>query len=315
MYPYQAFGLKICSEIEMPRLLWPAGVEADAIMPDVTIRFGKVDHPRLNSGTLQDSCYNTPEGVLCFWRDVGAYWMRDGNEIVVDPLPGATEELIRLILMGPVFAMLLHLRGFLVLHASAVACEDGAVVFVGAKGHGKSTMAASIYARGHQLLADDVTAVLEEKTGEEGRTEDQPHLSVVPGFPMFKLWPEAAASALGDTPGNLPRLVEGYEKRARPISTRFATTAFPLRRLYVLVNGPKTKIRRLSQQDALFHVMSHSYIARYGKEFLHGKELVRHLQQCTSIVQNVPVYTLERPVSLSLLPEIAQMVERQLTSN
>jgi len=51
-------------------------------------------------------------------------------------------------------------------------------------------MAATLYARGHYLMADDVVAL---DLGDPTRP------LVFPVF-QFKFWPEAAASALGDDP-------------------------------------------------------------------------------------------------------------------
>ncbi len=52
---------------------------------------------------------------------------------------------------GPGHGLLLHLRGMLVLHASAIGVGDQAVVFMGDKGAGKSTTAAAMIAAGHPL--------------------------------------------------------------------------------------------------------------------------------------------------------------------
>src|SRR3989454_2089338 len=51
---------------------------------------------------------------------------REGREIVVEPAPGVDAGTLRLFLLGPVRAVLLHQRGFLVLHASAVVLDGGA---------------------------------------------------------------------------------------------------------------------------------------------------------------------------------------------
>jgi serine kinase of HPr protein (carbohydrate metabolism regulator) len=59
--------------------------------------------------------------------------------------------------------VLLQQRGRLVLHASAVTVDLGVVAFMGGPGWGKSTMAAAMYARGHSIVADDVTAVRADK--------------------------------------------------------------------------------------------------------------------------------------------------------
>ena len=68
------------------------------------------------------------------------------------------------------------------------------VAFLGASGWGKSTLAAQLYACGHEFVADDVLAVR--------LAESRP--AVVSGIPHLKLWPEAAIT-MGEAVHNLPR--------------------------------------------------------------------------------------------------------------
>src|SRR5205085_11497996 len=93
------------------------------------------------------------------FADAGAFLMRAGREIVVDPAEGVSGDVLRLYLLGPVLALALHQRGWLMLHASAVAMGQQAVAFLGGSGWGKSTMAGVLHQRGHALVADDFVAV------------------------------------------------------------------------------------------------------------------------------------------------------------
>lgn len=297
MHKYTAYSLGICSALPLPELQ-PADLEVD-----VVIQIGKLDASPLNTDTASDFQITFQEAYL-FWKEVGTFLVRDGKEIIVDPLPGVEEQIVRLPLLGAVLAVLLHQRGFLVLHASAVAINGGVVAFIGEKGWGKSTMAATLYARGHELMADDVVAL------DFGSTNPR----VFPGFPQLKLWPEAA-STLGDDPRTLPQIHSRVEKRARRATDRFAQEALPLRRIYVLAGGPNPAIKVLQPQDAILQLISNSYMARFGKQLLQGVGACLHLRQCTSLIKDVPIYRLERPHSLPLLPTIAQIVEEDLASN
>jgi hypothetical protein len=90
---------------------------------------------------------------------MGTILVRKGREIIVDPIPGLEDKVLRLFVLGPALAVLLHQRGRLVLHASAAAIAGEVVAFMGRSGWGKSTAAAALYTRGHSIVADDVTAV------------------------------------------------------------------------------------------------------------------------------------------------------------
>ena len=299
MYFYKTYGLNIHSTLPLPELVPATETEAD-----VVIKFGKIDRSLLKINRLGFYFYMTAESVYFFWDNVGAFLIRNGKEIVIDPYSGVEERLLRLPLLGAVLAVLLHQRGFLSLHASAVEINGGAVVFLGGRGWGKSTLAATLYARGHQLIADDLVGL------DIGSTR---HPMVLPGFPQLKLLPEAAASALGDDPETLPRVAIGYEKRARRGIDRFSDKSLPLKGIYELSKGSDLELKPLQPQEAIIQVIANSYIARVASQLLQGRgRTSSHFLQCTSLINNVPVYRIERPQSLALVPAVAQLVEEHL---
>lgn len=301
MHTYTAYGLGIHSTLPLPELQTLAEVGADVVIEIENLNWSPPE--TICSGSYFQM---TAKEAYLFWERVGAFLVRDGKEIIVDPLPGVEERIIRLPLLGAVLAVLLHQRGFLVLHASAVAINGGVVAFLGEKGQGKSTMAASLYARGHTMMADDVVAL------DFGGTESP---IVLPGFPQFKLWPEAAASSLGDDPETLPQLHPQVEKRARRVADRFSQRPLPLRRIYVLSEGPAPQIKPLQPQIAIVQLIANSYSARFGKQLLQGVEAYSHFHQCMSLAKNLPVCCLDRPRSLSLLPNVAELVEEDLAGD
>lgn len=91
--------------------------------------------------------------------DTGLYLVRDAD-VAHAPTPDADARAIALDVVGHVLPLLLHRAGAWPLHASAVATDAGALVLVGARGAGKSTLAAACTAAGAPLVADD-TAVIE----------------------------------------------------------------------------------------------------------------------------------------------------------
>jgi hypothetical protein len=266
------------------------------------VRTGRLDWSPLAAS--EDPSFEVVEQDAHFsWEQLGKFRVSRGAEVVVDPYPGVEERLVRLPLLGAVLAVLLHQRGCLVLHASAVAIDGEAIVFVGNKGWGKSTIAATLYGRGHQLIADDIVAL-------DFRDGTSP--LVLPGIPQFKLSREAVGPSLGDDYEALTELAEGYDKRGRTVTERFAQEPLPLKSIYVLAIGSDLKLKALGPQTALITLMAHSYSARFGKQLLHGAGASKHLQQCSSVLRQVPVYQLERPNALRMLAEAAQLVEEHL---
>ena len=145
MYRYAAYGLGIHSELLLPELM-ASEAEADV---DVVVRLGTLAPSVLVADPSPYCLYETDEGAYIFWKEVGTLLIRGGSEIVVERAPNVEESRLRLLLLGAAMGVLLHQRGLLVLHASAVEVCDGAAIFLGGRGWGKSTVAAALHARGH----------------------------------------------------------------------------------------------------------------------------------------------------------------------
>jgi hypothetical protein len=298
MFSYLAYGLKIRASFPLPEL--PIGNGAP---PDVTIARGKIDRPPPQ--TAADGSYFSMSGgeAYLYWDEVGGFLVREGREIIVDPLTMTEEHIIRLPLLGTVLSAAICQRGFPGFHGSAVEINGQAIAFLGHRGSGKSTMAAGLYARGHNLLTDDLVVVkdLDQPTGP----------TIVPSFPQLKLFPEAARASLGDDPESLPRLISGFDKRARRITDGFAQDPVPLRALYLLENDSSISIEPVPPQETLVHVVRHSYAARIFNKWLTGPRAAAHFRQCADLVRQVPIYVLKRPRALDQLPQVAELLEAQ----
>jgi hypothetical protein len=297
---YHAYGLNISSAVPLPELNALAEVEAD-----VEIRVGRIDWNPSKSRHSDRVFEVTEGGTYLYWEPVGKFLVRGGNRILIDPLPGVEDRLLRLPLLGSVLAVLLHQRGYFVLHASAVSVGGHAAAFVGEKGFGKSTMAGAMCRGGHILMADDVVALDLQSPGGP---------VLISGFPQLKLWPDAATS-LGDDPELLPEIAAGVVKRTRKVFSNFSPTSrLPLKGVYVLGISLATKIERLAPPDAMLKIIANSYIARMGRQFLQGGSASLHLNQCAAVVNSTPVWRLERPQDLTLLSDIAAMVGEHVAS-
>jgi hypothetical protein len=198
-------------------------------------------------------------------------------------------------------ALLLHQRNVLSLHASVVDIGGAAVAFLGAKGHGKSTMAAALYRRGHWLMSDDIAAL---------DWSDNGTVAVLPGAVQFKLWPDSVANALGADPTSYERLILGGEKRACLVSERLGSEAVPLRAIYILSYGDTPNITSIEGQERISVLLAHSYAARFGSHLLSGDQASSHFLHCARLAHGCPVYRLIRPQALDQLDIVAALVEQ-----
>jgi hypothetical protein len=182
VYCYSAYGLAIHSTLPLPELTATAETG-----PDVVIRSGKVVLDSAEADPSASHFHIAVGEALFHWDGVGSFLVRHGREIVVDPCAEVEERLLRRPLLGVVLGALLCQRGKLVLHGSTVSANGSAIVFLGSKGAGKSTMAAAFYAQGYRLVTDDVAAL---------DVDGQADPMVLPAFPQLNLWPDAVAASL-----------------------------------------------------------------------------------------------------------------------
>ncbi len=301
MHYYKAFGICIQSDILLPQFTGSKSRKAD-----VHIRTGDVTS-FLPDNVEHDRAVQISENeILFFWEKIGMFLVRNGDEIIVAPDPEAEELILRLPLIGIVFAALLHQRGMLVLHASAVAIANEAVVFVGWKGAGKSTTSAMLSARGHSVVSDDIVGI---------RVSNDGSLWVVPGFPSFKLMPESIISIFGDNPETLSPVYLGAEKRFRSFADNAVKGDIPLKAIYELSDGESLQTTVLPPQKALIALIANTFLARYGKQLLQNSHAILNLQQCSNVINKVPVILIERPKDFEAIVNMADLIESQCKVN
>lgn len=293
MYSYLSYGLVIHAPLPLPELT-PAGGEADVVIRESTL-------PTPLPDDFEDGrCFRAKaDEAFLAWRDVINVRVCDGRDVIFHPLADLDERWLRQYLLGPVLGVLLHQRGLLVVHASAVEANGHALAFVGWKGFGKSTTAASLHRRGYDLLADDIVAL-------DMTDPEQP--LVVPGFPQLKLWPDAVA-ALGIDPSELALLHPQFEKRAQRVSVDATRSPKPLRALFVLGLGDQHAIEALPSMEAFSAIVQHAYAARFiGKAGIPPS----HFHHCIALARTVPVYRFTRQPSLAKLPKALDLLEAHL---
>lgn len=168
-------------------------------------------------------------------------------------------------------------RGTLVLHGSAVRRGDTAVAIVGESEQGKSTLAAALARGGWGFVADDLVPVT---PGPEPRT--------IAGYPMVKLFPEAAAS-LGLDRSDLEPLDEAATKVAwRPPFEPWDGTLGCVVVLGREEGGPSG---RLGAGEAIAEIVRCTYVGH----LLHTAEgRADQFAAATDLIRAVPVVRVAR---------------------
>lgn len=179
MHHYCISGLNVASEIVLPGAIQRS---AQASRAEIQIRLAAVPRALAAAAMSGPDWQMAGESFLLRVPKVARFHVFGGREISVDLEGGATQHEASAFVLGSAFGILLHQRGALVLHASAVARNGGAIVICGPSGAGKSTFAAALCREGCAFVADDIAVIGLD-------AERRP--VVLPDGRRLKLWSEA----------------------------------------------------------------------------------------------------------------------------
>lgn len=289
MNDYICFGLKIESEIECPKLIsW----HRDCEKPDMQIVLGAVTIDKVNSMLIDGYAWVSPGCCAFEIPQVARFLVHGGCKIVVEPLGQLKSKEIQAYLMGTAMGVLMHQRGDMPLHVSAVSAADRrAIVFAGNSGAGKSTIAAFLMdVMGFEIVTDDVLRL---------ECSDESNLHATYGPRNIKLWQDAC-ERLGFAP------TSGIQDFAREKKFHFSTAAYddaePLkvRDFVFLARSPdeKIRLRQVYGEDHLRIIISSIYRSAIGAS-IQGEN--RLFKKCVAITQQTQGFILERPRSLAHL--------------
>ncbi|NKB87610.1 MAG: hypothetical protein GKS06_05265 [Acidobacteria bacterium] len=294
---YDAYHLRFEMPFECPEL---APAPDDARKPDVTVVYGEVPES-IESDKAGVVYQANPEQFLLKLDGVANYLVDGSERITIERAPEADDGSVRIFLLGSCLAAVLHHREMLALHASAIQTDEGAVLFMGASGNGKSTTLKAFLNRGYQMLSDDVVGIV---------LDDEGAPQALPGYPQTKLWADAAEKFELDVEP-LRQVRPNMKKFAVPTHEQFLAEAVPLRALYVLasVNRDVFDLRPIENAGAFRCVLNQTY----RRMFLPGLGMqATHFALATKVAATVPVKMIRRPNAGFTVKHLADMIELDL---
>lgn len=289
-YYYKVYGLNIGSELELPEL-----TPARNIQVDVAVDFGKVpEHlPEVNgSGILFEAAVND---FLFKFKGVGRFRVQNGNRIIIQADKEASPEDIRLILLGSSIGALLHQRGMLAIHGSAITDGRQTALFSGPSGVGKSTLAAGLHELGYSVIADDISVICEK--GEK-------HFGIAHGIPHLKLWKDVLVHL--NQADKLAKVRPQLDKYRKPIP--LAEKEIPgLSKMVIL--SPSNN-RDYSYSEVLgrekFHLLRSN---TYRMQFIDKMDQTEvHFQNLSRLVNSIQMFDIRRPHNPLNIMEFAKYV-------
>ena len=301
MFSYFAYGLNISSEIALPEFISVDSHPVNLVDLEITIDRSRaisdlVPPEAINEGALIQ--LNTSQALI-YVRGTGVFIIENGSHVTIIPDTTSRELLIRFYLVGTIMGVVLYQRKFLVLHASAVNINGGAVAFLGISGEGKSSTAATFVTHGYSIITDDVAPI--DLTSNS--------LIMHPGFPQVKVGAEIA-QALGYDYKSLQAVHTFKEKRALQPRKGFSIAPIPLKRIYVLTTAKEFAIAPIRASEAVTELARHS-----RPTTLYHSGGAAHFFQCANLVKQQTIYRLSRPKNTRLLSELVREVEQDLSQS
>ena len=279
---YKAFGYRIESELPIPDLL-PA--DDGPAAADVRITVDDELKKSFDAAPFEIVVDEADPAVTLLIPDGGVFRIEGGHSIIVSPIEGADEGLLRLYILGTCFGVLLMQRGIYPLHGSAIAIEGKAYLFVGHSGAGKSTLAAAFIERGCKLLSDDVIAV-SMQSGEA---------AVIPSYPQQKLW-QQSLDALGSAPAELRSIYGRESKYCVAVGCSYYESPLPIGAIFELILSDRASVEleQVGKLERLPLLAEHTY-----RQYIVPKlNLIDwHFQQSAKLAGSYPAYRLHRPQS------------------
>lgn len=278
MFSYRAFGLNINSDIEIPELTISSDAETD-----VKVKYAKVIDFTSSLESKED-WYCFINGSLFFLIDkVGRFKVSGGCLIEIDRFNAATDDDIRLFLLGSGIGGVLHQRGVLPLHASAIEIDGEAVLFSADSGFGKSTICLGFQNEGYSVVSDDICAIDIQKN----------KVKVCPGYPQLKLWKDSV-HFFGLQSHSLNKVTVDEDKFKLEVKHYFQKNKLKIRAIFFLEKGIEKDIiiSELFSLEKINKLQQNIFRPYFAKS---EKSKMNHFYEMVSIGNGVPFFKLIRP--------------------
>jgi len=286
---YKVFGMIIESEITCTELEQTTGE------PEVFIHFDKIPAGSKHSGSSKDHFFLSV-------KNIADYLILNGNEIIIEKSQDVNEDTVRLHLLGSAFGALIHQRGLLPIHGSAVTSGDFAFLLSGESGTGKSTLANAFIKNDYLLLTDDVCVV--------SLNNEKPLAH--PAYPQMKLW-KKSIDFLNINLENLRKIHQEVEKYAISVPAHYFNKPVPLKYIFILEKNKNAtieilKLKGVEKFDALMKNI-------YRLHFIRPMNINDHnFKMVSTVARQLDVYSVKRPDDLTLMDGIMKHISSIIKS-
>ncbi len=232
-------------------------------------------------------------------NEVARYFVRNGNEILIQPIERSDPDSVRLFLIGSAFGAILHQKCLLPLHGSSFNYKGKGIVICGASGAGKSSVVAAFCQKEGIFINDDITPIQ--------IAEDQ--ATIIPIKSRLKLWDDTLEK-LNITNNRIERIRPEMDKFYQEVEN---SCEIPqrLHEIYILHSHQKnefssTELTGFEKYNALRHQI-------YRKIYLKGMPETEkaYFKQLLKLSPGVKVKLINRPNICSII-DTMEFIEKEI---
>lgn len=293
MPSYSLHGLNISSSIDLSPL------PASAQVANIHITEAEIP-PSLDSATVTRATYAINETTtLISIPGLGRFLVQDQNQILVCRDNGISDLDLLPIIVGPVWAALLHQRGLFPLAGSLVEYKGNGILLCGHSAAGVSTMALALARQGMQPLSDEFCLI----------NTSADTVMAQPGIPALKLWQDVM-HVLDIDPSPLQRVRTAMEKYWYPLPS---SQAIPLKAIIQLRD-----LRTDTEPTGLTEKKGFSAFTAIDQLTLHLAYLrplsvqQQQFSRCTRLAKHTVVLRYQYPHILASLADESQKLQRAI---
>ena len=299
-YQYQAYGIPIVSDIELPALVF---LEEELPAKPINVARGIVPDSLRNS-PLEEKPFSTlnVHEFRFVMPNVAKYYVTNGETIIIEPLCDNWDEILLYFYSNSIAAVLFQ-RNLIPFHVSGVFVDEQSVLLFAAPSRtGKSTTALMLQQRGYAPFTDD-TAVL---TVEDGICYAQA------SYPMMRLWQNTIdQQTLLAEANKMPVWADaeidkyGYHFHEQFVSQRVQVAGI----VFLEEAGTKITIESLKPTQTIQLLGNNIYRGHW----LNGMKKGRiQFELLTKICHNLKSYKATRPQGRATFETFAEAIEREV---
>lgn len=290
---YQAYGLSILSDINLPALL---SIKKN-VDSTVNVLLGKVPNEYLRSDA---NFYANPKELYFNINNVAKYYVKDGKDVTIQPAKGLNNEVLLYFYSNCLAAILLQ-RNKLPFHASGVILPNRKVaLFAGDCGVGKSTIVTKLRELGYPLFTDDTLLL---------SNQDQ-NVYATASYPLLKLWENTFKEQ--NTFKRKRVLGKNIEKYGFHFHDKFEDEPLEVEAIFFLNKDDKPiQISELKSVDVFERLLKNVY----RKEWIGiMKKQMLQFNAVTSLSASLKGYYACRPSSIDTFQEFSEAIHTKIKS-